>query len=282
MPTFTVPASHGTFREKNDCHVPAGRPEGGQFCSKGGTVKSNAPNRDSDLPRVKLSPDVAAKLVALTADSTTFNIESALTVAGSAFRQAYSALLSKAPAAKAELERGLAGVMRKLGGETSPYPPTKPGVPLAAVGDIKGARRLIEKTAADYEGDLAQTRDVVRATVAVDTAAEIPKALEAIRQRFDVVHEKARFDKTDASGYRDHLFNVRFSNGLVGEIQVHVKSILKVKEGPGHKLYEQARKPGTSAQAYDRIMGQVASLYKSAWLVATLGGTMVNIGGRFR
>lgn len=32
---FLVPNSWGSLREANDCHQPAGRPDGGQFCAKG-------------------------------------------------------------------------------------------------------------------------------------------------------------------------------------------------------------------------------------------------------
>lgn len=37
MPNFTIPIH--ALREDNDCHLPAGTPEGGRFCSKRGAVQ---------------------------------------------------------------------------------------------------------------------------------------------------------------------------------------------------------------------------------------------------
>lgn len=44
---FLVPNSWGSLREGNDCHEPAGRPIGGQFCSRGGGSKGGGTHRVS-------------------------------------------------------------------------------------------------------------------------------------------------------------------------------------------------------------------------------------------
>jgi hypothetical protein len=65
---------------------------------------------------------------------------------------------------------------------------------------------------------------------------------------------KDRFAIPTPSGYRDILLKVRAENGHVTELQLHLKGILEVKDGPGHKLYEAQRAIWTAAEKESRVV----------------------------
>lgn len=165
----------------------------------------------------------------------------------------------------------------------------KPG-PCLILAPVKGEKRIREKVENDYEGDYTKICDSVRCSMAVDSFDEIPNIVRNLGKKVKLVHSKNRF-KNDSNGYRDLLLNVQYDNGMVGEVQIHVKPMLIAKEfGEGHKLYERQReiesrwpKPKGN-QTYEDVItddGDKMSwldlrrkqkeLYDNAWKQATKG-----------
>lgn len=105
---------------------------------------------------------------------------------------------------------------------------------------VKGRDRAMEKISTDYEGEVGRVTDLARSTIVFGTPKKISEAKVRIEQRAQVVRVKDRF-ATSQQGYRDIMMNLRMPNGHIVEIQLHLKAILDVKNGPGHTLYEQIR-----------------------------------------
>lgn len=112
----------------------------------------------------------------------------------------------------------------------------------AFVAPLKGAKRAKEKCEADYGGDWSQLRDIVRGTISVPTMGHVKQALEHMKASGLEIAQKPknRFEKPTPEGYRDLMTFVRLPNGMVAELQVHVKSMTQAKE-KGHKDYEITR-----------------------------------------
>ena len=117
----------------------------------------------------------------------------------------------------------------------------KPGGVLI-IAPLKGKKRATEKVESDYGGDWSRLTDVVRASIAVDTCSELGGVMETLRKSGMKLAKKPkdRFTKPTSAGYRDIMMNVELPNGHIGELQVHVKEILKAKD-EAHKLYEKTR-----------------------------------------
>jgi hypothetical protein len=103
----------------------------------------------------------------------------------------------------------------------------------------KGMKRATEKVETEYGGDWSRLIDPVRCSLAVDTADEVADAVKMIMDSDLQLARRPndRFANPTPVGYRDILLNVKMPNGIVGEIQIHLKEILKAKE-LGHKWYE--------------------------------------------
>lgn len=167
---------------------------------------------------------------------------------------------------------------------------------------LKSLKRSVEKVKADYHGDWSKLTDVVRASLAVDTFDELQGVLGKLRQ--SGLHlakaPKDRFASPLPVGYRDVLLNVTLPNGHIGELQVHVKSMLATKELIAHHYYEQMRAiearladvtPGggdivkdmgieekrvlmtpEERKVYNTAFAKSMKAYKAAWDKATNGG----------
>lgn len=279
MPHFVTPNSFGALQERNPCHDP----KDGRFAPRGqGNCAPLTPIQNDLGARVHLTRAVRERIAKVVADPH-FDIERALTVAGPEFRQQYLALMEKAPGAHGEMARNLDRTISKLGGRVVPYPEiTEPGGVRGSMGTIKGARRLIEKTVADNFGDLTEARDVVRSSIAVDAPHQVERVLTEVRNTFHVVRVKDRF-KEPVDGYRDVLVNVRMSNGLVGEIQIHAKPILKIKEGEAHRLYEQLRSVSAkhATAMHTQVRKRMVDLYATAWSGFLMAAATSYVGRRY-
>lgn len=113
--------------------------------------------------------------------------------------------------------------------------------PMVLIGPIKKQDRVLEKVKESGAG-LDSVLDLVRATIAVDRLEQIPQVMQKLRDLGIVLARapKNRFSQPTVVGYRDMMFNVRYPNGHVGEIQINVKSMLRAKKA-GHPFYEQVR-----------------------------------------
>ena len=125
--------------------------------------------------------------------------------------------------------------------------------PIVLIGPMKRMERSKEKVDSKYGGDWSQLVDVVRASIAVDSPDQIPDLLNTLRESGMEVARAPndRFTNPTEAGYRDLSLSVRYPNGHVGELQIHLKDILKVKE-KAHKLYEKTRSMAAVAKREGR------------------------------
>lgn len=259
---YLVPTSNGednapVLREFNQCHAPGGQSTGGQFCSTGGG-EGQPSGREAAIKLIEMSPE--------------FDVDGVLTAMGPAFKNSLLEMMSSAPAAQAFLEKTLTSVLGRVGGQMVPYQHITEGVGIrASMGPIKSARRTVEKAVLEEGGNIDGIKDLVRASVAVDSLDDVRPLLQAIKGRFTFMRPpKDRF-ANPVLGYRDILINFRAPNGVVGEIQIHVKPMLKAKETVGHGLYEQMRRLINNPAAQDRVVAlqrQTLNLYNKAWMHA--------------
>jgi hypothetical protein len=152
-----------------------------------------------------------------------------------------------------------------------------PGAMLFVAG-LKGEKRAGEKVAADYGGDWSQLRDVVRCSLAFDTMTDLQTLLDKMKGSGMVLAQqpKDRFQSPTAEGYRDLMMNVTLPNGMIAEVQMHLKAML-VAKNQGHKYYETIRtiaaKPEKEWTPDERTAAQEAQassqkLYGDAWTQA--------------
>lgn len=201
-------------------------------------------------------------------------------------------LYAKSDEALAQLKTWLnegKGLCSQLGYETvdkSKGEPdlTKPGG-LLFIAPLKGKKRAAEKVESDYGGDWSQLRDVVRCSIAVDTMEQVKSTLEALTKGGMklAMRPKDRFHTPVPVGYRDCLMNVQFLNGVIGEVQLHVKPMLLAKE-QGHRHYEAERTLDAEAKAAGGKLDdakakqlrdaqeQQKAIYNQAWQAAVSGG----------
>lgn len=169
-----------------------------------------------------------------------------------------------------------ATVIRKDKGEEIDL--SKPG-PVIVIGSLKKKERVEEKVKADYDGDFSRIGDIVRSSVAVDSKDQLDEVMGELRKTGLKLARKPtdRFANPTDTGYRDLLMNVTYPNGHVGELQLHLKSMLKAKD-EGHHYYNQVRKIAADAKAEGRTTlteeesktveeanGKAKVLYDKAW-----------------
>ena len=110
------------------------------------------------------------------------------------------------------------------------------------IAPLKGEKRAKEKVEADYGGDWSQLRDVVRGTISVPTMAHVKQTLSHLQSVGITLAQKPknRFEKPTGEGYRDLMTFVKLPNGMLAELQIHVKVMTLAKE-KGHKDYDITR-----------------------------------------
>lgn len=148
------------------------------------------------------------------------------------------------------------------------------------IAPLKGEERAAEKVESDYGGDWSKLLDVVRGSIAVDTHEQIREVVGKLTEAGLKLAKqpKDRFHKPTPVGYRDLLMNVELPNGIVGELQLHVKGMLEAKE-QGHKPYEVMRSlfakhgegssladwPDEDQQSFMDAESQSKDIYNNAW-----------------
>jgi len=159
--------------------------------------------------------------------------------------------------------------------------------PTVIVGTIKGKKRAREKVE-KYDGDWGNMGDLVRGTVAVDKAEDIPRAAKVLKANLQKKGWKVaelpddRISNPTAAGYRDLSYKVQSPGGLNAEIQINTKSMIRYKEGDGHKLYEKQRsiaerahkRPLTASEksTVDALNKEMKAGYDKAWADGLSGG----------
>jgi hypothetical protein len=117
------------------------------------------------------------------------------------------------------------------------------GKPLLLLAPNKKLDRSQIKVEKELEGRAEKLLDPVRATLALNTLDEVQSALDLLEERGMVLVRAAkdRLNVALSSGYRgDVLLNFRNPNGVVGELQVGIRSMVRVKF-ENHDLYETTR-----------------------------------------
>lgn len=114
------------------------------------------------------------------------------------------------------------------------------GRPILAA--IKGRERALEKALTMFGGDAEKVRDIVRATIAVDSLDELNQLVAALQEiPFAIVYQRNLYamGRTLPGGYQDAKLDIRFGN-LYVELQVNTERMLQAKE-QAHPLYERRR-----------------------------------------
>lgn len=151
---------------------------------------------------------------------------------------------------------------------------------------LKGEKRAKEKVEADYGGDWSQLRDIVRATISVPGMANVTEALSHLKSVGIELAQKPkdRFSKPTDEGYRDLMTIVKLPNGMLAELQIHVKAMTLAKE-KGHKDYEVTRSlvakhgeppsdkwPPEDKQKFEQAVQAQRELYDTVWAKASGSG----------
>ena len=103
---------------------------------------------------------------------------------------------------------------------------------------LKNESRIKEKAMNDYCGDYSRVIDVNAASLIFEDEKELSEAHEFFSNEKNVVRIKDRWNTPNESGYKDINISWELSNGVVAEIQLHHKTIMKIKNEVGHLLYE--------------------------------------------
>ncbi|MGC1305193.1 MAG: hypothetical protein WA840_22725, partial [Caulobacteraceae bacterium] len=106
------------------------------------------------------------------------------------------------------------------------------------IGPPKGEARARQKVRAKLGGDWSALNDLVRGTISVASFRDIRRAVRAVRATGMQLVQKPddRFRRPEPTGYRDLMIHVRLPNGMVAEIQFHLKALTAVKPR-AHRYY---------------------------------------------
>lgn len=158
--------------------------------------------------------------------------------------------------------------------------------PTILIGGLKGLKRVREKLQESGEG-VGSLLDLVRATVIVDRLEEVQTVLDKLRAKGVKVARspKNRFANPTEAGYRDLMFNLRYPNGHIGELQVNLRPMMDAK-AMGHKFYERVREIEARKKAENdrsltpeeqRTVNEASALqkelYGEAWRAIVGGGS---------
>lgn len=198
----------------------------------------------------------------------------------------WEGLSTKGEEGLSQFEAVLGDVAKALGLRTDARPGDLEGDNLTSdegflfVGRLKSPDRAKEKVEADYAGDWSQLRDLVRGTISVASMDDLRKAIGAVEKAGLKLAQKPkdRFAKPTYEGYRDLMTIVTLPNGMLAELQFHLKGMTAAKS-QAHKGYEVARslraKYGDSAPteawsdedhaAFYESLKQQREIYGDAW-----------------
>mmetsp|Transcript_44271 Transcript_44271/g.102256 ORF Transcript_44271/g.102256 Transcript_44271/m.102256 type:complete len:1299 (-) Transcript_44271:470-4366(-) len=113
--------------------------------------------------------------------------------------------------------------------------------------DLKGRSRARAKVLTKYGNDTACLTDIMRASIVYQTVDDLYRALVAFiaedlqdtRSDFRLLEVTDRFQQP-REGYRDVSMLVEV-DGVIGEVQLHVQTIMLAKKGEGHDKYKKQR-----------------------------------------
>ena len=143
---------------------------------------------------------------------------------------------------------------------------------------VKSSERAKEKIAHKLDGQTERITDLARATIVADDIDSLMSAYEVLSRETTIVQVKNRFKSPKASGYRDLNLLVQLpKTKLIAEVQVHLKAIADVKNGPEHDIYERIQGIERKAATQNRELSEFElaqiqhmrneskALYQNAW-----------------
>jgi hypothetical protein len=182
-------------------------------------------------------------------------------------RAAMAGMYEAAARAKPLFDEAVSDLAASIGGE-------------ARLSDLKRSGRAVDKVLLDYGGDPTKIKDVLRATVVVDSADGARLAVARLFERFDVLPEGRRnlldAASESADGYRDAKFNVRIGDHIA-EVQINIPEMVAAKK-KAHPLYKERTDLIREAEARgDLVMpprvaelnALMRAIYEPAWAAAT-------------
>lgn len=154
-------------------------------------------------------------------------------------------MLSRAPAAKAEIDALATAIAAQYGGRV-------------ALTAIKGRPRAIEKIMVDYGGDATRIKDLARNTIVIDE-----RRIDAVVARLKTAGAIIKVIEHDENvlGYSGIVATLATRSNLVAEIQVHGPRMIVAAMSPrraravlGHARYDRIARavgqPGGLGRAY--------------------------------
>lgn len=107
---------------------------------------------------------------------------------------------------------------------------------------LKGRARALQKTVGDNKGDAEKLLDVFGGTLIMPDSADFSQVISEVRESgMTIARIKNGYKAHDPYGYADIKLNVQMPNGFIGEIILIEEHMMRMKEGPGHKIYEVGR-----------------------------------------
>lgn len=107
---------------------------------------------------------------------------------------------------------------------------------------LKGRARALQKTVGDNKGDAGKLLDVFGGTLIMPDSADFSQVISEVRESgMTIARIKNGYKSYDPYGYADIKLNVQMPNGFIGEIILIEEHMMRMKEGPGHKIYEVGR-----------------------------------------
>lgn len=107
---------------------------------------------------------------------------------------------------------------------------------------LKGRARALQKTVGDNKGDAGKLLDVFGGTLIMPDNADFSQVISEVRESgMTIARIKNGYKAHDPYGYADIKLNVQMPNGFIGEIILIEEHMMRMKEGPGHKIYEVGR-----------------------------------------
>jgi hypothetical protein len=254
------PKLKGKFREALHKRIGKGNPGAGQFASK----NTGQLNASSSIPpkkviaKIKTAIQSKKSIESKLKTSEIFGDVSRIPQSSGSKIKSEKQMFGLAPKVKNTfdeiLDRGK-GLSVDLG--SSVIDMSKPGADfdkalstkgsVIILGTIKSRERSAEKVEVDYKGDWSKLKDVIRGTVAVDGAGDIPNTVKALDKKMSdmgyslLQQPKNNYEKPMGTGYRDINLIYSSPEGFPMEVQINTKSMLQAKQGQGHKYYEEIR-----------------------------------------
>ncbi|WP_299458007.1 RelA/SpoT domain-containing protein [uncultured Microscilla sp.] len=102
--------------------------------------------------------------------------------------------------------------------------------------DIKGWDRAYDKQQNKYH-DATLIKDLVRGTLIFNSVTDLVQGRNYIYDCFTIYGTKNSIGHPTATGYQDMKINVRLTTGHIGELQLHLQSMVSKKDQGGHGLY---------------------------------------------